>query len=63
MMHNKSISTEGMWTTRHNFLRLFRGMHKHYLSSYVTMYEFAINHKFVAPKFITAIVITYHFFN
>jgi transposase len=37
-------SNEGSWTGLRNFLRPFRGVHKHYLSGYVAIYELAVNH-------------------
>ena len=49
-------TVEGMWTSVRNFLRVFRGVHKKYLSGYVAICEFAINQKRVTPAFIAAIV-------
>lgn len=49
-------SNEGVWTGLHNFLRPFRGVHKQYLSGYVAIHEFAVNHKAVSPKFVATIV-------
>jgi transposase len=49
-------SNEGGWTGLRNFLRPFRGVHKHYLSGYVAIYEFAVNHKQVSPAFISTLV-------
>jgi hypothetical protein len=39
-----------------NFLRMFRGVHKKYLSGYVAMCEFSINLKQVTPAFISSLV-------
>lgn len=49
-------TTEGMWTGLRNFLRLFRGVHKKYLASYVAIHEHAVNLKKISPKFISALV-------
>jgi hypothetical protein len=35
-----------------NFLRLFRGAHKKYLTGYVAVCELRRNHKHISPKFI-----------
>ena len=40
---------EGIWTGLRNRLRLFRGVHKDYLSGYVAMFELAFNHDHVSP--------------
>lgn len=48
-------TTEGMWTTVRNFLRPFRGVHKRYLSGYVAICEFSMNHRRVSPAFISAL--------
>jgi len=47
---------EGMWTDVRNFLRPFKGVHKHFLSGYVAMAEFRRNLKRINPDFIAAIV-------
>ena len=47
---------EGMWTLVRNFLRLFRGVHKKFLSAYLAMCEFHINLKRITPEFIAALV-------
>ena len=49
-------SNEGGWTGLRNFLRSFRGVHKQYLSGYVAIHEFAVNHKAVSPEFVSVIV-------
>lgn len=49
-------SNEGGWTGLRNFLRPFRGVHKKYLSGYVAIYEFTVNHKAVSPDFVSALV-------
>ena len=40
-IHTNTI--EGVWTTVHNFLRPFRGVHKKFLSGYIAICEFARN--------------------
>jgi len=47
---------EGMWTLVRNFMRLFRGVHKKFLSGYLAMCEFHINLKQITPDFIAALV-------
>lgn len=47
---------EGGWTGLRNFLRPFRGVHKAYLSGYVAIHEFSVNHKCVSPALVSAIV-------
>jgi transposase-like protein len=49
-------SNEGGWTGLRNFLRPFRGVHKKYLSGYLAIHEFAVNHKAVSPEFVSTIV-------
>jgi transposase len=49
-------SIEGLWTRVRNFLRLFRGVHKKYLSGYLAICEFHINLKRISPDFIAALV-------
>jgi len=46
----EGIWTEGIWTSLRNRLRLFRGVHKEYLSGYVAMFELAYNHDRVTPE-------------
>ena len=56
-LHEVHVNTsEGMWTTVHNFLRPFRGVHKKYLGGYVAICEFSINLKRITPAFISALV-------
>jgi transposase len=47
---------EGMWTLVRNFMRLFRGVHKKYLSGYLAICEFHINLKRISPDFVAALV-------
>lgn len=48
-----------MWTDVRNYLRPFKGVHKDYLSGYVTMAEFRRNLKRISPEFI-ALLVTLH---
>jgi transposase len=52
-------TSEGLWTTVRNFLRPFRGVHKCYLSGYIAICEFGINHKRVTPAFISSLVMAH----
>jgi transposase-like protein len=45
-----------MWTLVRNFFRLFRGVHKQYLSGYLAICEFHINLKRITPDFVAALV-------
>ena len=47
---------EGMWTGVRTFLRPFRGVHKRYLSGYISMCEFGINLKRISLAFLSAFV-------
>ena len=49
-------SNEGGWTGLRNFLRLYRGVHKAYLSGYAAIHEMAVNHKRVSPAIVSALV-------
>jgi transposase-like protein len=49
-------SNEGRWTGLRNFLRPFRGVHKQYLSGYVAIHEFSVNHGQISPAFVSALV-------
>jgi hypothetical protein len=49
-------TVEGMWTLVRNFMRLFRGVHKKYLSGYLAICEFHINLKRISPDFVAALV-------
>lgn len=53
-VHTNTI--EGMWTGLRNYLRLFRGVSKHFLSGYVAIHEFRVIHKRVSPDFISQLV-------
>ena len=45
---------EGSWTGLRNFLRMFRGVSKHYLYQYVCIHEWAANIKKVSVEFLRA---------
>lgn len=47
---------EGMWTGLRTFLRVFRGVHKYYLSGYVALHEFRVNLKALTDLFVAALV-------
>ncbi len=49
-------TTEGLWTGLRTFLRVFRGVHKRYLSGYVAIHEFHVNLKVMSVSFIAALV-------
>jgi transposase-like protein len=48
---------EGIWTGLRNFLRPFRGVHKKYLSQYVTMFQWAHNLKKVSDYFLRVLML------
>lgn len=47
---------EGMWAALRTYLRVFRGVHKRYLSGYVALHEFRVNLKAVSELFVAALV-------
>ena len=49
---------EGIWTGLRNFLRPFRGVHKHNLAQYVAMFEWSHNLKNVTPDFLRTLMIS-----
>ena len=49
-------ATEGMWAGLRTFLRVFRGVHKRYLSGYVAIHEFHVNLKVMSVSFIADLV-------
>jgi transposase-like protein len=51
-------AVEGLWTTVHNFLRPFQGVHKKHLGGYAAICGFKINLKRVTPAFVAALVRT-----
>jgi len=55
-------TTEGMWSGLRTFLRVFRGVSKHFLSGYVAIHEFRINLKRVTVAFIATLVRAHYFY-
>jgi transposase-like protein len=53
-VHTNTI--EGTWTSVRNFLRPFRGVHKHYLAGYVAICELGINLKRISPRCVARLV-------
>jgi hypothetical protein len=49
-----------MWAALRTYLRVFRGVHKRYLSSDVALHEFRVNLKAVSALFVAALV-TVHY--
>jgi transposase len=47
---------EGWWTSVRNFLRPFRGVHKVYLSQYLALCEYTLNHKRLMPRHLATFV-------
>lgn len=47
---------EGRWTSVRNFLRPFRGVHKIYLSHYLALCEWTLNHQRLLPRHLAAFV-------
>jgi transposase-like protein len=50
-------TVEGLWTDVRNFLRPFKGVHKHRLSGYVALAEFRRNHQRISPDLIAVLVV------
>lgn len=55
-------TTEGMWSGLRTFLRVFRGVSKHFLRGYVAIHEFRINLKRVTVAFISSLVRAHYFY-
>ena len=47
---------EGIWTGQRNFLRIFRGVSKTFLSGYVAIFEWGYNLKTVTNEFLRALL-------
>jgi hypothetical protein len=45
------------------YLRVFRGVHKDYLSGYVALHEFRINLKAVSELFVAALVTVHYLYS
>jgi transposase len=59
-VHTNTI--EGMWAGLRHFLRPFRGVSKHFLSGYVAIHEFRVNHKRITVDFIASLVHSHSFY-
>ena len=59
-VHTNTI--EGLWSGLRTFLRVFRGVSKHFLSGYVAIHEFRVNCKQITVAFITALVRSHYFY-
>lgn len=55
-------TTEGMWSGLRTFLRVFRGVSKHFLSGYIAIHEFRVNLKRVTVRFISSLVRAHLFY-
>jgi len=53
---------EGMWSGLRTFMRVFRGVSKHFSSGYVAIQEFRVNLKRVTVAFISSLVCAYFFY-
>lgn len=51
-----SNTMEGIWTGLRNFLRIFRGVSKHYLNQYVGLFQWSHNSKVATLDFLRAMV-------
>jgi transposase len=48
---------EGIWTGLRNFLRMFRGVSKHYLSQYKAVFQWIYNFKRVTLELLRSIML------
>ncbi|HKB06461.1 MAG TPA: transposase [Gemmataceae bacterium] len=55
-VHNNTM--EGRWVGLRNFLRVFRGVSKHYLGQYVAVFQWASNCPYVCWDFVQALLFT-----
>ena len=53
---------EGMWAALGTYLRVFRGLHKGYLSGYVALHEFRVNLKALSDLFVAALVTVHYLY-
>jgi hypothetical protein len=51
-----------MWAALRTFLRVFRGVSKHFLSGYVALHEFRVNLKRVSVAFISRLVRSHYLY-
>lgn len=49
-------ASEGLWLGLRTFLRVFRGVSKHFLSGYIALHEFRVNLKRISVAFISSLV-------
>jgi transposase-like protein len=59
-VHTNTV--EGMWAALRTFLRVFRGVSKHFLSGYVALHEFRVNLKRVSVAFISRLVRSHYLY-
>lgn len=52
-VHDNTI--EGLWTGLRNFLRPFRGVSRHHLNQYVSVFQWTYNLKAVTPEALNAV--------
>jgi len=52
---------EGIWTDLRNFLRLFRGVNKVYLSQYSAIFQVAHDFKCITPMLLRAMMLPFTF--
>ena len=55
-------SPEGMWSGLRSFLRVFRGVSKHFLAGYVAIYESRVNLKRISPAFLASLVRSHYLY-
>ena len=53
-VHNNTM--EGIWTGVRNFLRVFRGVSKHYIDQYIGIFEWGYNIEEVTEEFLRALL-------
>ena len=53
-VHDNTL--EGIWTGLRNYLRIFRGVSKHFLGQYVAMFQWSYNIKRVTDDFLKTLL-------
>jgi transposase len=53
-VHDNTL--EGIWTGLRNYLRIFRGVSKHYLAQYVAIFLWSYNIKAVTDGFLRVLM-------
>ena len=53
-VHDNTL--EGIWTGLRNYLRMFRGVSKHFLGQYVAMFQWSYNIKTVTDDFLRTLL-------